>query len=306
METAALKAASESRNKVFVRKVTAVYTPATLEAGVFEDSAADAGEDEEPADISPSYLFAVSERQANGEHTGTPNRSLPDFPFQLAAATAHLCAESHTSSTSLRAVVAGAAFAAPAAALVPACPSFTLLCQHALQNPSQRIPLTPRPPAMTSVSLPSVVVPQHWLPSCRGRHIHCGGACFLHDLVGQQRGTRGHQHPREHAHVLPAQGSACLWRHISLRTPDAYGIRDHQRRHRLGGGHCEGPVARCGGPGARPCRAPLLWLASRSLHLYLLLSVLLLVLVGTGSGRTAACGGAFGGVEHAAEPPGTS
>lgn len=70
METAALKAASESRNKVFVRKVTAVYTPSTLEAGVFEDSAAEAAEDDQPADITPSYLFAVSEAQPSGSTTG--------------------------------------------------------------------------------------------------------------------------------------------------------------------------------------------------------------------------------------------
>ena len=50
METAALKKASETRNKVFVRKVTAVYTPATLEAGTAADvgaaAAADAPEDD--------------------------------------------------------------------------------------------------------------------------------------------------------------------------------------------------------------------------------------------------------------------
>lgn len=70
METAALKAASDSRNKVFVRKVTAVYTPATLEAGVFADSVVDDAEDEQPADVTPSYLFAVSERQSSGNQTG--------------------------------------------------------------------------------------------------------------------------------------------------------------------------------------------------------------------------------------------
>lgn len=83
METAALKAASESRNKVFVRKVTAVYTPATLEAGVFEDSAADPGEDEDPADITPSYLFAVSERQAGGHQTGTSQYTVLAASFTL-------------------------------------------------------------------------------------------------------------------------------------------------------------------------------------------------------------------------------
>ena len=70
METAALKAASESRNKVFVRKVTAVYTPATLEAGVFEDAAAEAGEKDQPADVSPAYLVAICERQQPGDQTG--------------------------------------------------------------------------------------------------------------------------------------------------------------------------------------------------------------------------------------------
>lgn len=50
METAALKKVSDTRSRVFVRKVTAVYTPATLEAGSAEDvgvEAAAAGTDDD-------------------------------------------------------------------------------------------------------------------------------------------------------------------------------------------------------------------------------------------------------------------
>lgn len=52
METAALKKVSDTRSRVFVRKVVAVYTPATLEAGSAEDvgiEAAAAGTDDAEA-----------------------------------------------------------------------------------------------------------------------------------------------------------------------------------------------------------------------------------------------------------------
>jgi hypothetical protein len=71
METAAIKAASETRNKVFQRKVTAVYTPSTLEAGTFDDVGAEADADGIESIAESSYLFCLSEREAAGEARGT-------------------------------------------------------------------------------------------------------------------------------------------------------------------------------------------------------------------------------------------
>ena len=68
METAALKAASDNKGKVFERKVAAVYTPATLEAGAEADVGADGGaaarDDAAAAAPSSSYLMCVREVDA--------------------------------------------------------------------------------------------------------------------------------------------------------------------------------------------------------------------------------------------------
>jgi hypothetical protein len=66
METAALKADSASRNKVFERKVSAVYTPATLEAGTAGDvgSSASAADDDETDPHVSSCLLCISEEGA--------------------------------------------------------------------------------------------------------------------------------------------------------------------------------------------------------------------------------------------------
>ena len=82
METAALKAASDNRNKVFVRRVAAVYTPATLEAGTAADvgvaasaagdgGAAGGGGAEEMAAGAPACLMCLSEEGA-GLSRGAP------------------------------------------------------------------------------------------------------------------------------------------------------------------------------------------------------------------------------------------
>lgn len=76
METAALKAASDNRSKVFERKVAAVYTPATLEAGaeadVGTDAAAAAGDDAVASTPTSSYLMCVREVDAGGGRGAPP------------------------------------------------------------------------------------------------------------------------------------------------------------------------------------------------------------------------------------------
>jgi hypothetical protein len=87
METAALKASSDNRNKVFVRKVTAVYTPATLEAGTEEDVGAEGAavaQGEPTLDpLASCYLMALCESDASsgrGVHLcQTSWRSLSSF-----------------------------------------------------------------------------------------------------------------------------------------------------------------------------------------------------------------------------------
>ena len=62
-ETAAVEAASAGKSSVFQRKLSAVYTPSTLEIGTIEDVGADLGThgpDDEAADLS-SYLMCVWE-----------------------------------------------------------------------------------------------------------------------------------------------------------------------------------------------------------------------------------------------------
>lgn len=107
METAALKAASDNRNKVFVRKVAAVYTPATLEAGTAADvgavasaagdSGAAGGGAEEMAAGAPACLMCLSEEGA-GLGRGAPrydrlrSAALKRDPCIKSAALAPLCA----------------------------------------------------------------------------------------------------------------------------------------------------------------------------------------------------------------------
>lgn len=84
----------------------------------------------------------------------------------------------------------------------------------------------------------------------RWRHVHCSRACLLHDLVGQQRWPRRKQHPREHAHVLPAEGDPRMRCHLSGRAANAQGIREYQRWHDSGGSRCEGAIPSCSRSGA--------------------------------------------------------
>ena len=72
METAALKKAGDNRNKVFERKVTAVYTPATLEAGASEDVGEAEVSGTDAAQVTSSFLLALSEglpEESSGEAT---------------------------------------------------------------------------------------------------------------------------------------------------------------------------------------------------------------------------------------------
>lgn len=66
METAALKKAGDNRNKVFERKVTAVYTPATLEAGASEDVGELDVAGSDTAQAVTSFLLALSEGLPEG------------------------------------------------------------------------------------------------------------------------------------------------------------------------------------------------------------------------------------------------
>ena len=78
METAALKKAGDTRNQVFERKVTAVYTPATLEAGAAEDvGASDAANADSAQSVTSSFLLAVSEGEAGSGAGATPVISIP-------------------------------------------------------------------------------------------------------------------------------------------------------------------------------------------------------------------------------------
>jgi DNA mismatch repair protein MSH3 len=71
METAALKKAGDNRNKVFERKVTAVYTPATLEAGALEDvGASEAANPDAAQPVTSSFLLAISEGLSEDDSGG--------------------------------------------------------------------------------------------------------------------------------------------------------------------------------------------------------------------------------------------
>lgn len=72
METAALKKAGDNRNKVFERKVTAIYTPATLEAGASEDvGESDNATANATQAVASSFLMALSEG-VPGRDAGVP------------------------------------------------------------------------------------------------------------------------------------------------------------------------------------------------------------------------------------------
>jgi hypothetical protein len=62
METAALKAASDTRSRVFEREVTAVYTPATLEAGTCDDVGGEVAGDSVATAAASSFLLSVAKR----------------------------------------------------------------------------------------------------------------------------------------------------------------------------------------------------------------------------------------------------
>jgi hypothetical protein len=93
METAALKASSDNRNKVFVRKVTAVYTPATLEAGTEEDvggEGAAVAQGEPTLDpLASCYMMALCESDASSGR-GVHLCQTPGDLFLPASLTLHL------------------------------------------------------------------------------------------------------------------------------------------------------------------------------------------------------------------------
>jgi hypothetical protein len=99
METAALKANSDTKNKVFVRKVTAVYTPATLEAVTEDDVGAerDAVATGEPTlePLASSYLMALCESGATSGRGALPCQRAHCLPPSGTAVSNRVFVENH-------------------------------------------------------------------------------------------------------------------------------------------------------------------------------------------------------------------